>query len=158
MSPHILVPSRLFSPKFSAYLCRSHPLNPFCHGDHFCHLSFNLFCLYPVLAQLKRLSYTEYSGCRCTVDLYSVVMMALILFSLLKILVQLLDVTVLQNYPFTSRSHFWEVMVSSQPITLYVKIELFFLCAFVCTECLFFPPIIASITRSFSMHHSWFSS
>lgn len=46
--------------------------------------------------------------------------------------------TVLQSYPFTSRSHFWEVMVSSQPITLYVKIDFFFLRAFVCTEYLFF--------------------
>lgn len=42
-------------------------------------------------------------------------------------------------------------MVSSQPIISYVKIELFFLCEFVCTEfhVIFFLPIIASIVKIF---------
>lgn len=65
--------------------------------------------------------------------------------------------TVSQNYPFNSRSHFWEVMVSSQPIISYVKIELFFLCEFVCTEfhVIFFCLLSPVLLRSFSIHHSW---
>lgn len=133
---------------------------PACWGlvipwTHPCHLSFNLFWFYSVLSWGGWYC-TEYSRCRCTMDLYSVVMMAFILFSVFKILVPLfLMWQFCRTIHLTSRSHFREVMVSSQPIALYAKIKLFFLCAFVCTEFhVIFLPIIASIVRSFSIHHS----